>query len=245
MSQREVAETTANQTYGESGTIEGYVFDFDALSNKTQQNTMVSNLGKSVGEEGVLTIKDSTFVNLAEASFQWSGVTKVIIENCTFVGSAKWALAIGTQSTSNSIVYEIRNNLFFNCDRGINIQKLTTTGNVIENNKFVLSNDEKSKAFQIANYSPSHFSGMEDGEVFVTIKDNSIEAAVAVLNLHETLVQSVDLTDCYQHILKFEGTNTCISVQYKVTEDLPDNPFTEDGQKRMNEMVSYFNRIFQ
>lgn len=272
--QQTIAEVGQAGGYAdETGVISEYLFDFP-----TDQGSLLSGIGASAEEkEGLstITIRDCVFVNSSEASFEWADVDVVIIENCTFVGSTKWALAIGHNNTQ----YIVRNNVFYNCERGINFQKCASSNGatIIENNTFILNNTSKSKAFQFANYTNEVLEKAND--VCVIIRNNTVQSAVGVVNIHETMVQSingnirtgvVNLVD-----LQTTGTamgkngqeetftfvsgsvagnyqklvrfenNTTSSVSAKVTPDLPDCAFDGICKEYMDTMVNYYNSIFQ
>lgn len=182
--------------FGEAGVIEGVTFDFGA-----NQSGFLGKIGAAgIAAGGELTLRNCVFINSAQGSFEWNGMKKVVVENCTFVGSTKWAMAIGKNDTQ----YEIVGNTFYNCDRGINLQMCASTAGatVIENNTFILSNNEKAKVIQFADYTNEALEQVSD--VCVIFRNNKVRSAVAVVNLHESLVQRSQKED--------DGTYTRVSI---------------------------------
>lgn len=191
--QQTIIEASADVTLESTGVIENSVFDFendDTAANAETPGTrtlLLRTMG-TAAKDGTLTISNCTLIDSYDVSYQWSGVDTVIIENCTFVGSRKWAVAIGHNNTQ----YIVRNNVFYNCERGINFQECASSNGatVIENNTFILTNTSKSKAFQFANYTNEALEKVSD--VCVIIRNNTVQSAVGVVNVHETMVQKTN-----------------------------------------------------
>ncbi len=177
-----------------------------------------------------------------------ANTTKIIVENCTFINSGKWALELRLE---RGVVYEIKNNSFINCTRGININHYGVTddkivaGSIISGNTFNLANSRKANALQFAGIETEN---LPDSGVIVTIENNKFESCYAVAIVHEGMVQqsgqtinALSAADCAK-LASFSG-NTFGSVECATlaTEDAPDTSYTSDVQAKSDVIVGWLN----
>ncbi len=184
-------DTVASKDEDGNTLIQNLIFDLN--------NENVSSIFASLSDNsnGTVIIRNNTFIGqndtktpiyITSSGFK-DNVQDIVIEGCTFTGfgDGAWSLTISPEFNIT-----IKNNLFIQVGRGINIDAansknlVTNLKNIeISDNEFYLSNTSKSNALQISNFYDPQLNNII-GPI-ITYKDNYIEDANAVIVLHATM----------------------------------------------------------
>ena len=258
---RQMATVDSNIEKDENGNIliQNLVFDMNTIATKSVFAKLTAN------SNGTVIIKNNTFIGKKDANtpvyIDKSGnggfdnsVENVIIENCTFTGfnDSAWSLTISAE-----LNITIKDNLFTQVGRGINIGATKNKGIVeklnkieISGNEFYLSNKPKSNVLQISNFYDSQLNDIE-GPV-ITFKDNYIEDANAVVILHASLYDisddavleeyeediPIDL-DNIKKLLSFTNNEIDEGIQIAISD-----PDLKGNADKSEEAVNYIKSIF-
>ncbi len=208
----EAAETVKNANSNEPTILSG-----DAETVLTLNNQVIAapadakkNIVHVAAPE--IIIKDCVITTRLVINGEYGrNITKVTVENCTFVGTPSGVFALDIQSIKDCEII-VKNNEFINCDRGVMLNTSSNITATIENNTFDLNtNSGKNVAIQLANTPDCTF----------TISNNIINRGKAFVRVHDEAVGRVEVSD-----VTFSGNTIADGIQKVFSEG------TEEGDHK-------------